>query len=83
MLAMTLEVAAFKPDQIPVLALLGTSEENLRTCRRLATRLGGSDDIRNVQITAEDARQARMGVNSIQTDLRDSDSCRRWIGRKS
>ncbi len=62
MLAMTLEVAASKPDQIPVLALLGTSEENLRgRAERLATRLGGSDDIRNVQITAEDARLSPDG----------------------
>ena len=62
MLAMTLEVAASKPDQIPVLALLGTSEENLRgRAERLATRLGGSDDIRNVQITAEAARLSPDG----------------------
>jgi L-seryl-tRNA(Ser) seleniumtransferase len=57
MLAMTLEVAASNPDEIPALALLSTSEENLRgRAERLATRLSGSDDIRNVQITAEDAR---------------------------
>ena len=62
MLAMTLEVAASDPDEIPALALLNTSEENLRgRAERLATRLSGSDSIRNVQITAEKARLTRDG----------------------
>ena len=62
MLAMTLEVAASDPDAIPALALLNTSEENLRgRAERLATRLSGSDSIRNVQITAEKARLTRDG----------------------
>jgi L-seryl-tRNA(Ser) seleniumtransferase len=62
MLAMTLEVAASDPDEIPALALLNTSEENLRgRAERLATRLSGSDSIRNVQITAEEARLTRDG----------------------
>ena len=57
MLAMTLEVVASDPDEIPTLALLSTSEENLRgRAERLATRLSGSDNIRNIQITAEDAQ---------------------------
>lgn len=62
MLAMTLELAASDPDEIPALALLNTSEENLRgRAERLATRLSGSDSIRNVQITAEKARLTRDG----------------------
>jgi len=62
MLAMTLELAASSPDEIPVGALLSTSEENLRgRAERLGTRLSGSDSIRNVQITAEDARLIKDG----------------------
>ena len=57
MLAMTLELAASSPEDIPVGALLSTSEENLRgRAERLGTRLRGSDSIRNVEITAEEAR---------------------------
>jgi L-seryl-tRNA(Ser) seleniumtransferase len=62
MLAITLELTASDPDEIPVRALLSTSEENLRgRAERLGTRLSGSDNIRNVQITAEDARLIRDG----------------------
>ena len=57
MLAVTLEIAAANFDNVPVGALLHTGEENLRgRAERLATRLSGSDRIRNVQVTAEDAR---------------------------
>lgn len=62
MLMMTLELAASEPDEIPAFALLSTSEENLRgRAERLATRLGGSDSIRSVQVTAEDAQLTRHG----------------------
>jgi L-seryl-tRNA(Ser) seleniumtransferase len=62
MMAATLETAASNADQIPVRALLSTSEENLRgRAERLATRLSGSDKISTCQITADDARLTAQG----------------------
>ncbi|MGI9470307.1 MAG: hypothetical protein ACR2NZ_02165 [Rubripirellula sp.] len=74
MLAVTLEVAAANADHIPVGALLSTSEENLRgRAERLATRLSGSEQIRSVQVTAEDARlnpKGRWRLPSRQLQLK-------------
>ena len=62
MIAITLEAAASNSDQIPVRALLSTSEENLRgRAERLATRLSGSDTITSCQVTADDARLTADG----------------------
>ena len=62
MLAVSLEAAASNNDQIPVRALLSTSQENLRgRAERLATRLSGSDSIASCQVTADDARLTRDG----------------------
>ena len=62
MLAVTLEIASSNADHIPVGALLSTSEENLRgRAERLATRLSGSELIRSVQVTADDAKINREG----------------------
>lgn len=62
MMVVTLETAASKSDQIPVRALLSTSEENIRgRAERLATRLSGSDTITSCQVTADDARLTTDG----------------------
>jgi L-seryl-tRNA(Ser) seleniumtransferase len=62
MMAVTLETAASSSDQIPVRALMSTSEENIRgRAERMATRLTGSDTISHCQITAEDARLTADG----------------------
>ena len=53
----TLESAAAQSDQVPIWALINTSEENLRgRAERLATRLSAVETIQTCQITAEDAR---------------------------
>ncbi len=62
MLAVSLEAVASNSDQIPVRALLSTSQENLRgRAERLATRLSGSDSIASCQVTADDARLTHDG----------------------
>jgi L-seryl-tRNA(Ser) seleniumtransferase len=76
MMLITLELAASNPESIPVHALIGTGEENLRArAERLATRLSGSDRIKSCQITAEDARlsaEGRWHLPSRQLRLRHS-----------
>lgn len=62
MMAVALEIAANNPDQIPVLALLTTNEENIRgRAERMAIRLGGSDSIKSCQVTANDAKFTATG----------------------
>ncbi|MFK8111796.1 MAG: hypothetical protein AB8B91_06325 [Rubripirellula sp.] len=57
MMAVALETAASDVESIPVMALLATSEENLRgRAERMATRLSGSDSVRTCQVTANDAK---------------------------
>lgn len=74
MMSVALETAAAEPEQIPVLALLATSEENLRgRTERMATRLSGSDSIAQCKVTAEDARftvEGRWRFPSRQLRLR-------------
>ncbi len=62
MIAVTLEITASRSDQIPVRALLSTSEDNIRgRSERLATRLSGSESIASCQVTADDARLTTDG----------------------
>ncbi len=86
MMAVALETAASGSDQIPVRALLSTSEENLRgRAERLATRLSGTDRIKSCQITAEDARiysSGRWRFPSRQLRLRhDSLTAEAWASQ--
>ncbi|MGB0596955.1 MAG: hypothetical protein ACPGLY_09705 [Rubripirellula sp.] len=62
MMVIALEEAASNPSNLPVQALLSTSEENLRgRAERLATRLSAVDTIRSCQITADEARLTPTG----------------------
>jgi L-seryl-tRNA(Ser) seleniumtransferase len=62
MIVVTLETTLSRSDQIPVRALLSTSEDNVRgRAERLATRLSGSDSIASCQVTADDARLTTDG----------------------
>ncbi|MDG2223517.1 MAG: hypothetical protein P8L85_19200 [Rubripirellula sp.] len=62
MMAVALEEAASAQGDLPVQALLSTSEENLRgRAERLATRLSAVDTIRSCQITADEARLTQTG----------------------
>jgi L-seryl-tRNA(Ser) seleniumtransferase len=62
MMLVTLETAAASAEQVPVLALLNTSQENLRNrAERMATRLDGSDAIANSRVTTDEARLTADG----------------------
>ena len=62
MMTVALELAAGGGDATPVGELISTSEENLRDrAERMATRLGGSDQISSCQIKADDAQLIRHG----------------------
>jgi L-seryl-tRNA(Ser) seleniumtransferase len=71
------------PESLPVVAMLKTSEENLRSrAERLATRLSGSDQIQNCQVTDEPAKLTPSGpwrIASRQLRLRHRDkSAAQW-----
>lgn len=61
MMCVALELHESKEDS-PLDSLISTSEENLRArAERLATRLGGCDEVASTQITNQDARLAATG----------------------
>lgn len=78
MLAQTLETLhSGSPDSLPVIAMLRTSEENLRSrAERLATRVSGHEVIESCQVTAEPAKLLPGGpwrIGSRQLRLRHRD----------
>tara|TARA_R110002049_G_scaffold182485_3_gene350399 strand:+ start:12762 stop:14060 length:1299 start_codon:yes stop_codon:yes gene_type:complete len=83
MMSVAIETAAASADNIPVLALLDTNEENLRArAERMATRLSGSDLIQHCHVAAEEARitaNGRWRLPSRQVRLRhQSWSAEKW-----
>ena len=68
MILVTLETATAGSEQVPVLAQLNTSQENLQSrAERMAIRLEGSDAVANCRVTTEAARlteSASSGGNS-------------------
>lgn len=74
MMIVALETAAANADLIPVHALLDTSVENLSgRAARMATRMAGSDDVADCQVTTDDAKLTaggRWSVPSRQLRLR-------------
>lgn len=74
MMLVTLEAAASGSDQVPVMDLLNSSEDNLRSrAERMATRLDGSDLIANCRVTTDQARltaEGRWRLPSQQLRLR-------------
>ena len=62
MMLITLELEATEPELIPVRSLLETNIENLRSrAERLASRLGGNDQISSCEVTAKDATITSSG----------------------
>lgn len=84
MLAQTLETLhSGSPESLPVIAMLRTSEENLRSrAERLATRVSGHEVIQSCQVTAEPATLVPGGpwrIGSRQLRLRHRDqSAAQW-----
>ncbi|QDT08686.1 hypothetical protein [Stieleria marina] len=74
MMVVALETAAASADQIPVRALLDTSVENLSSrADRMTTRLAASEDVRDCQVTMDNAKLidgGRWEVSSRQLRLR-------------
>jgi L-seryl-tRNA(Ser) seleniumtransferase len=86
MMVVTLEAATAASDQVPIMALLNTSEDNLRgRAERLATRLSGSEHVHTCQITADDAgltAHGRWRFPSRQLRLRHANwSAAEWANR--
>ena len=63
LMLMTLEMEASQPDAIPILALLNTNLDNIRSrSERLATRIGGNDTIAECQIMDSEAAISTSGI---------------------
>ncbi len=77
MMLVTLENAAASTESLPINALLGTSEDNLKgRAERLALRLSSSESIASSQVTASPARLTAAGrwtLPSRQVRLRHRD----------